>query len=273
MRHTPRPSIVVGVFNDAAGVERATRALREARFAASDVGLEPGEEGRALDGPSGLLGALRGMGVAEPEARVYDAQHRAGNTILTVSAGARRAEAEAILRRSGALAFEDLGARGEDDGTLPPHGAEAAAVAPMQLIQEELVARKQLVETGSVVLRKEVVIETRLVEVQVRREQLVVKHAPLGAATPSPRAHARQDELEAHFRSLRPGETIRLELLEDEVVVRRRPVVYEEVVVGKRLVQHTQRLSATRRREQARIEAPDGLTPEAPAPVEPRIEH
>lgn len=268
MPSTPEPTIVVGVFDDPAGAERARRALQQAHFAASDVGVEPGEEGRALVGPSGLVGALLGMGVPESEARLYDEQHRAGNTIVTVSAGARRAETQGILHQSGAVAIDELAARRRAAPT-PSARAEARSTSAgdgtaMPLVEERLVARTQLVETGAVVLRKEIVSETRVLEVVVRREQLVVeRHA---APSPSePPADVPEDLLAARFRALRPGESIRLDLVEDEVVVQRRPVVYEEVVVGKRLVRETRRVSAEVRRENATIERVGGATTDGPA--------
>jgi stress response protein YsnF len=270
MPSTPEPTIVVGVFDDAAGAERATRALQQARFPASDVGVEPGDEGRALVGSSGLLGALRGMGVPEPEAHLYDQQHRAGSTIVTVSAGARRAETEAILRQSGAVALEELGARGRATSTRAGSAemtTPAADETRMPLVEEQLVANTRLVEIGAVVLRKEIVTDTRLVEVQVRREQLVVERraADSGPASrPSdPPDDGPEDLLAARFRALQPGESIRLDLVEDEVVVQRRPVVYQEVVIGKQLVRDTRRISSQVRREQARIESVDHVSANA----------
>ena len=78
-------------------------------------------------------------------------------------------------------------------------------------------------------LRKEVVVETRLVKVQVRREQLVVEHHPVGpgvAAGPDPVGDEPEPVPTAGSQALRRGETIRLQLVEDEVVIQTRPVVY-----------------------------------------------
>ena len=50
----------------------------------------------------GLLGALMGMGLPEEEARYYETGLKEGGILLTVDAGARREEAEAILSAAGA---------------------------------------------------------------------------------------------------------------------------------------------------------------------------
>jgi uncharacterized protein (TIGR02271 family) len=53
---------------------------------------------------------------------------------------------------------------------------------------------------------------------------------------------------------MQPGETLRIPIIEEEVVVHKRPVVVEEITLGKRTIQETQEVSDTVRREQARIE-------------------
>ena len=50
-------------------------------------------------------------------------------------------------------------------------------------------------------------------------------------------------------------ETLRVPVREEQVSVEKRPVVTEEISVGKQTVQETQQVSGTVRREEARIEA------------------
>ena len=54
--------------------------------------------------------------------------------------------------------------------------------------------------------------------------------------------------------SIKEGEEIRVPLTEEEVRVEKRPVVKEEISVGKRKVQETETVRDTVRREEARIE-------------------
>lgn len=54
-------------------------------------------------GVAGLAGALLGWGMSDEDARHYEGEFKSGKTILTVSAGAREAEAKAIITRHGAV--------------------------------------------------------------------------------------------------------------------------------------------------------------------------
>ena len=124
------------------------------------------------------------------------------------------------------------------EGTAAPSGAESGG--RVQLREEELRARKQPVQTGEVQIRKDVVEEQRTVDVPVTREEAVVERRPV---EPRP-ADAPVGE----------GETVRVPLRGEQAEVEKRPVVTEEVEVGKRPVQETQRVTETVRREEPRVE-------------------
>jgi hypothetical protein len=51
----------------------------------------------------GILGALRGLGVSEEKARVYEEHFHAGRAVVVVKPGERSSTAESILRRFGAF--------------------------------------------------------------------------------------------------------------------------------------------------------------------------
>jgi hypothetical protein len=166
--YRPERDLVVGVFESSERARDAIEALRDAGFAARDIGvlLPSGEEVVTIGGHTktgqgaatgaiagGLLGglgawlaglaaltipgigpflatgafatalggaaigagvgavagALVGLGIPEAEARYYEAEVRAGRALVTVHAGARIAEARAILRRCGAYDVESGG--------------------------------------------------------------------------------------------------------------------------------------------------------------------
>ncbi len=109
----------------------------------------------------------------------------------------------------------------------------------VELREEELHTRKQMVETGAVEIRKEVITEMRTIEVPVTREELVIERHPAGQAPDRPAGE---------------GETIRVPLREEQVTIEKRPVAYEEVEVGKRQVQDTELVSREVRREVADLE-------------------
>jgi len=109
-----------------------------------------------------------------------------------------------------------------------------------QMSDEQLHARTQPVETGEVRIRKEVHTEHKTMEVPVQREEVVIeRHAPTGRAATS---------------DVREGEEIRVPVMEEQVVVEKTPVVKEEVTVGKRVVQDTQRVAGEVRKEEVRVE-------------------
>ena len=110
----------------------------------------------------------------------------------------------------------------------------------VQLREEELRARTQEVEAGEVGIRKEVVTEQQEIEVPVRREEVVIERRPVeGRPTSEP---------------IGEGETIRVPVREEQVEADKQTVVREEIEVGKREVQDTERVAGIVRREEARIE-------------------
>lgn len=110
----------------------------------------------------------------------------------------------------------------------------------IQLREEELVAHKRPVEAGAVTLGKEVVSEQKTLDVPVTREEVVLdRHAVDRRPSDKP---------------IGEGETIRVPVREEQVDVQKQTVVREEVDVGKRAVQDTQRVEDTVRREELRVE-------------------
>src|SRR5512135_525337 len=171
----------------------------------------------------GLLGALMGAGIPEEEARYYQGEFEAGRTLVTVTVDGRYDEAVAILHRHGAYDMQTAAARTAGTAAAPTARATRAAEGDqtVQVREEELQARKQPVETGAARVRKEVVTEHRTMEVPVQREEVVIeRHAPTGE----------------------PVEEIRIPVSEEQVSVEKKPVVKEEVTVGKRVVQGTERV-------------------------------
>jgi uncharacterized protein (TIGR02271 family) len=110
----------------------------------------------------------------------------------------------------------------------------------VQLREEELRPRKESVEAGEVGVRKDVVTEQKTIDVPVTREEAVVERHPV--------------ERRPASGDIREGEEARVPLREERVQVEKQPVVTEEVSVGKRPVQETERVEGTVRREEARVE-------------------
>lgn len=128
----------------------------------------------------------------------------------------------------------------------------------IQLREDELLASKRLVQSGRVLIHRRIVEERRTIEVPVTREELVVEWVPADQwasedAEVDAGTHIESD-LNQHLRGLKPGESIRVPLVEEEVVIDKRPVVVEEVTVGTRQVQATQQVTGPVQREQLRID-------------------
>ena len=198
-------------------------------------------------GLGAIAGALVGMGVPEEHAKYYEGEAKAGKTLVTVRANGRYEDAQRILRDHGAY---DIESRDRTPGATgnPVLQSESAARPPlhagqetMQLREEELIARKQNVETGQVHIGTDVVSEQRTLEVPVTREEVTIERHPV-ERRPSDQP---MDER---------GQTIAVPVHEEQVELEKRPVVYEEVGVGKREVEETHEVSGTVRREEARIE-------------------
>jgi uncharacterized protein (TIGR02271 family) len=279
---------VVGLFRKTLGAERAIRDLKDAGFPDSQIGVlmrDPDEERRLAEqtgtkagevaaagavtggvlgglvgllagvgalvipgvGPliaggalastlagagigaaaGGLVGALIGLGIPEEEARYYERGLQEGGILVSVEAGARAVEARSMLLNAGA----EFG---------PSFTAEDKDRASIELREEELRASKERVKAGEVRVRKDVVTEERTIDVPVTREEAVIERHP---ATGQPAAG-----------SIKEGEEIRVPLTEEEIRVEKRPVVKEEIMVGKRKVQETETVRDTVRREEPRIE-------------------
>lgn len=106
--------------------------------------------------------------------------------------------------------------------------------------EEELLAQKQRVQTGEVEVRKEVITETRTIEVPVSREELVIERHDVNRR--------------ASDKPIGESETIRIPLSAEQVNIQKRTVVTGEVEVGTRQVQETRQVSGTVRHEELRVE-------------------
>jgi len=233
-----------------------------------------------------LAGSLIGAGVPEEEANYYNQEFEQGRTIVTVKTDGRNEEASAILRNNGAYDMHSSGSTSRvtsgssvasSTGSQSSHavgssvgsstashssqsvGSAAAshvgtssastrstahaggADQTIQVREEELQAQKRPVEAGEVTLRKDVTTEHKTLEVPVRHEEVVIeRHAASGQGASSG--------------DIREGEEVRIPVMDEEVDVQKRAVVKEEVSVGKRVVQDTERVGGEVRKEHVRVE-------------------
>ncbi len=109
--------------------------------------------------------------------------------------------------------------------------------------EEELDVQKVDREAGEVVVTKNVVEDTKTVEVPVRREEVhVERRAVSGEATSGDEAFS--------------GESIRVPVMEEDVEVRKVPRAVEEIEITKTPTEETRRVEETVRREEVDIDEP-----------------
>jgi uncharacterized protein (TIGR02271 family) len=198
-------------------------------------------------GVGAIAGALVGMGIPEEEAKYYEGEVKSGRTLVTVRAGGRYAEAQQLLRQHGAYDMQSAGQTVGVSKSSSTTANDTRDARTLELREEELRARKTAVQTGEVTLGKDVVEEQRTLEVPVTREEVYVERHAVDRPA--------QEPIER-----KTGQTVEVPVREERVEVEKRPVVYEEVQVGKTQVQETRQVSDTVRREEARIEREGSVT-------------
>lgn len=190
---------------------------------------------------------LTGLNVPEDRSRYLG--HRFGSdengAVVTVNAGPRNSEAEAILRQYGADLGENASTYDYSSAPARSTGTQTGVEGTqnIQLLGEILRVQKERISRGEVTLRKEVITENQTVQVPVTREELVIERHAADGSTPA---------------SGTVGETgeIRIPLTEERASIDKSTVVREEVSVGKRAVEETRDLSGQVSREELVVEDP-----------------
>jgi len=235
---TTNRNFVVGVFQDTPQAQQAMDDLMSAGFSKDQIRYSVSKGG------SGITNSLENLGLPEQEATFYNGEFEAGRTVVVVNTNDRQQEASQILSRDGG--YDYMSRSGQTTGYTNTASTGQAtdyntdAGQNIQLREEQLNVNKQAVQTGQVGIRKEVVTEQQSVDVPVSHEEVVIeRRAASGQPSDAP---------------IGEGETYRIPVREEQVTVDKQPVVREEVSLGKRQVQDTQRVSDTVQREEARIE-------------------
>ncbi|MBV8488756.1 MAG: YsnF/AvaK domain-containing protein, partial [Planctomycetaceae bacterium] len=208
-----------GVGASHAGTSVHGRAASDVGF--SDFGTSTGDQGTIE----------HSRGAIEVEAEDFGAAARDVDTILSPRAasdvgtiehgrGTSDVGTPNYTKGAGDVETSDIATR----GTQPEQH--------VQLKEEQLEAEKRPVEAGEVRLRKEAHTEHQTIEVPVQREEVVIERKP---------GHG-QPVSEAQGGDLDEGKEIRVPVRHEKVEVTKTPVVTEEVTVGKRTVEDTERV-------------------------------
>ena len=209
-------------------------------------------------GIAGLVGALVGAGIPEHEAEYYHGELESGRTIVTVTAEGRADEAADHHAAARGLRHEQPGhGRRHPPKAANPLAATSSAGSSAHATKGHAerhhrgeggaAPRRETrpIETGAVTVRKEVHTETRTIDVPVKREEVVIERTAV---------HGRAAAGGVPAGDIREGEVIRIPVSEEQVHVTKEAVVTEEVKVGKRVVEDTQRVSGQVRKEEVKID-------------------
>ena len=143
-------------------------------------------------------------------------------------------------RRQASMATEETTVS-RDQTRTTGRTADTEAGRTVQLREEQLRAQKEQVQAGEVRVGKEVVSEEQTIDVPVTHEEVVIERHRVEGGRPA-------------SGDIGSGEEIRVPVQEERARAAKETVVTEEIEVGKRAVQETERVSGTVRREEARIE-------------------
>ncbi len=277
----PQDSALVATFPDRESAHQAVHRLHDEGFHNTWIGLTRSmtdstssmgstaqtrvEDDNALarffGGDESLHDALRRHGVSEADAGRVDTTLPANSAILTVhgsnhpelaaqvveecgghmvtsAAYSRLAEtyAERMTpgRKDTPKPFEDLG--------MYAGGEKLDQERRLQLREERLSVDKHRVSAGEAVIGKKVVTEETNVDVPLVHEELFIERRPATG------------EYAGAMGTIGDGEAIHIPLSREEVDVKKRTVVTEEVAVGQRRVEETKRVSETLRKEELDVD-------------------
>jgi len=178
----------------------------------------------------------------------YDDRLTQGGCLVTVEESTRTAEVEQILTRNGGEIDRNFGPQYVDESARDfDRARQDTGERRIRLLSEVLRVNKERVSRGEVRLRKEVSTETQNIEVPVTHEELVVERVPVEGQT-------------ASSAEIGSDQEIRVPLSEERVTVDKSPVVREEVRVGKKQVQDTQKVSDNVRHEELKVDDQDNVT-------------
>jgi len=137
---------------------------------------------------------------------------------------------------------------GYQAGTSPPtEHVPADQGETVQLREEQFHVEKETVQTGEVVLRKEIVTEPAAIDVPVRHEEIFIEHRPV---EPRPAT-----------RPIGQNPTIAVRLHEEAVRLEKQPVVVEQITVTPHTVEDIAQVSGTLLREDAVIQLEGNVEP------------
>lgn len=194
-----------------------------------------------------LSDRLVGLGLTEDAAREYEEDVRNGRMILLADTNASSVTATGNSAvQTGYVTDSSVtgtGVRNYDaDNRNYDTDNNDTNEQTLKLREEQLDVSKETVQSGEVEVHKEVVEDQKTVNIPVTREEVYVERRDVNEATTGVDS------------TIDDEETIRVPIMEEKVEVTKKPVVKEELVVGKRKVTDTEQVVENVRREEAHLD-------------------
>lgn len=194
---------------------------------------------------------LVGLGLTDDAAREYEADVRNGRIILLAETTASGLNVEdtgyvtdTSVTGTGVTGNYDADRLGTDTNVTGAYDTDRyeGDEQTLRLREEQLDVSKERVQTGEVEVHKDVVEEQQRVNIPVSREEVYVERREVNEAA---------SDVDG---VMEDGETIRVPIMEEKVEVTKKPVVTEELVIGKREVTDTEQVVESVKREEAHLE-------------------
>ncbi|WP_053367352.1 YsnF/AvaK domain-containing protein [Bacillus sp. FJAT-27245] len=195
-------------------------------------------EGPDNTGETTYYDRLVGFGLGKNEAREYAGDLEAGRIVLFEDT---EVSGMAVEGETG-YGYMNQNGTGVSRSGLYADTLDTEDERTLKLREEQLDVQKERVQTGEVKVHKDVVEERESINVPVSREEVYVERREV-------------DGYNAEAGEIGDDETIRVPIVEEKVEVTKRPVVTEELVIGKKEVQSTERVVENVKREEAHIES------------------
>ena len=219
----------------------------------TDVDLRP-SDGNWLDrftaflsGDEPVRAAFTNMGFTEEESSRYYNEVKNGNILLYVDREYGNLFYDSHTEIINGTPDPNLGSnlitnRSDTTGVIGNTDQEER----IRLHEERLNVDKERVQSGEVNIDKHVIEDEQTIEVPVSREEVYIERRAVNDETAA-------DEV------FDDGENLHIPIMKERLEVTKRPVVSEEIIVGKRRVQDTETVRETVRREEAEIDGTDDV--------------
>ena len=266
-------AVVLGVFRDRRLAEDAIVDLKKAGWQADHMSLIGQEDTGILSSlkhalTEGTTSARREEAfslddIALPEEQRQQYQHEleAGSSLLLVEPEGRPLEARDLLYRYGAYhVFLPLEIGGE-------------RIVPVR--KEAVQLQKEVVAVGEIRIHKRIITEDRTFTIPVTREEITIERIPYQQPAPPPGTRlvapeTSRNELARREQPAPPalpvtqdkdaaevlpdGGVLRILVHEEQVLVRKQPVVVEEIVLHKQAIEETMHIVEPVKHEEVSIE-------------------